>query len=79
MNPLVELGAEMVKRGHDFRILAQEEFRPLIEKRNVTYLHLDGDAGHVMKYLVTDYRNSMDFMIGCVHVRYLLGICERCS
>lgn len=24
VNPLVELGSEMVKRGHDFRILAQE-------------------------------------------------------
>lgn len=69
VNPLVELGAEMVKRGHDFRILAQEEFRPLIEKKNVTYLHLGGDAGHVMKYLVTDYKNSMDFMIGLMKLK----------
>ena len=49
VNPLVELGSEMIQKGHEFRILAQEEFRPLIEKKNVTYLHLDGDAGHVMK------------------------------
>ena len=28
VNPLVELGAEMVQKGHEFRILAQEEFRP---------------------------------------------------
>lgn len=33
VNPLVELGSEMVQKGHEFRILAQEEFRPLIEKR----------------------------------------------
>ncbi len=69
VNPLVELGSEMVKKGHDFRILAMEEFRPLIEKKNVTYLHLDGDADHVMKYLVTDYKNSMDFMIGLMKLK----------
>ena len=69
VNPLAELGSEMVKRGHDFRILAQEEFRPLIEKKNVTYLHLDGDAEHVMKYLVTDYKHSMDFMIGLAKLK----------
>lgn len=63
VNPLVELGSEMVKRGHDFRILAQEGFRPLIEKKNVTYLHLDGDTEHVMKYLVTDYKSSLCFPI----------------
>lgn len=69
VNPLVELGSEMVQKGHEFRILAQEEFRPLIEKKNVTYLHLDGDAGQVMKYLVTDYKNSMDFMIGLMKLK----------
>ncbi len=69
VNPLVELGSEMVQRGHEFRILAQEEFRPLIEQKNVTYLHLDGDAEHVMKYLVTDYKNSMDFMIGLMKLK----------
>ena len=25
VNPLVELGSEMVQKGHEFRILAQEE------------------------------------------------------
>lgn len=35
----------------------------------MTYLHLDGDAGHVMKYLVTDYKNSMDFMIGLMKLK----------
>ena len=69
VNPLADLGEEMVKRGHEFRILAQEAFRPLIEKKKVTYLHLDGDAEHVMKYLVTDYKNSMDFMIGLMKLK----------
>ena len=69
VNPLVELGSEMVKRGHEFRILAQEEFRPLIEEKNVTYLHLDGDADHVMKYLVTDYKSSIDFLIGLMKLK----------
>lgn len=69
VNPLVELGVEMNKRGHEFRILAQEQFRPLIEGKGVTYLHLDGDADHVMQYLVTDYKNSMDFMIGLLKLK----------
>ena len=69
VNPLVELGSELVKQGHEFRILAQEEFRPLIEKKKVTYLHLDGDAEHVMKYLVTDYKTSADFLIGLMKLK----------
>ena len=69
VNPLVELGAEMIKRGHTFRILAQESFRPLIEKKGVTYLHLDGDAEHVMKYLVTDYKTSIDFPLGLLKLK----------
>ena len=70
VNPLAELGSEMVKRGHDFRILAQEDFRTLIEKKNVTYLHLDGDADHVMKYLVTNYRTSLDFLTGLMKLKW---------
>ena len=69
VNPLVELGAKMIKRGHTFRILAQESFRPLIEKKGVTYLHLDGDAEHVMKYLVTDYKTSIDFPLGLLKLK----------
>ena len=69
VNPLVELGAEMIRRGHAFRILAQEEFRSLIEKKHVNYLHLDGDAAHVMQYLVTDYKTSIDFPIGLLKLK----------
>lgn len=69
VNPLAELGQEMVRRGHDFRILAQEAFRPLIEEKGVQYLHLDGDADRVMKYLVTDYKTSLDFLIGLIKLK----------
>ena len=69
VNPLVELGAEMIRRGHEFRILTQEAFRPLIESKGVTYLHLDGDADHVMQYLVTDYKTSLDFPIGLLKLK----------
>jgi len=33
VNPLAELGEEMTKRGHEFRILTSEAFRPLIESK----------------------------------------------
>ena len=29
VNPLVELGVEMNKHGHEFRILAQQQFRQI--------------------------------------------------
>ena len=64
VNPLVELGEEMIKRGHEFRILTSEAFRPLIESKGVTYLKLDTDADHVMQYLVAEYKTSIDFMKG---------------
>ena len=64
VNPLAELGKKMIKRGHEFRILTSEAFRPLIEDKGVTFLKLDTDADHVMKYLVTDYKTSIDFMKG---------------
>ena len=28
VNPLAELGEEMIRRGHEFRILTSEAFRP---------------------------------------------------
>ena len=64
VNPLAELGVEMIKRGHEFRILTHEAFRTLIENKGVTYFKLDTDADHVMQYLVAEYKTSMDFMRG---------------
>lgn len=61
MNPLAELGEEMIKRGHEFRILTHEAFRPLFENKGITYFKLDTDADHVMQYLVAEYKTSMDF------------------
>ena len=64
VNPLAELGEEMIKRGHKFQILTSEAFRPLIENKGVTFLRLDTDADHVMQYLVAEYKTSLDFMRG---------------
>ncbi len=61
VNPLAELGEEMIKRGHRFRILTSGAFRPLIESKGVKFILLDTDADHVMQYLVTDYKTSLDF------------------
>lgn len=69
VSPLVELGVDMVKRGHEFRICTSEAFRTLIEKKGIKYLHLSTDADHVMKYLVTEYKTSMDFMKGMFRLK----------
>ena len=69
INPLAELGEEMIRRGHVFRILTSEDFRPLIENKGVTFIKLDTDADHVMKYLVTDYKTSFDFVRGMFRLK----------
>lgn len=69
VNPLADLGMEMIRRGHTFRILAQEKFRSLIEGKGVTWLCLGGDADRVLKYLVTDYKTSMDFFFGLMKLK----------
>lgn len=69
VNPLAELGEEMIKRGHEFRILTSEGFRPLIESKGVTFLKLDTDADHVMQYLVAEYKTSIDFMKGMFRLK----------
>ena len=69
VNPLAELGGEMIKRGHEFRILTSEGFRPLIESKGVTFLKLDTDADHVMQYLVAEYKTSIDFMKGMFRLK----------
>ena len=69
VNPLAELGEEMIRRGHEFRILTSEAFRGLIESKGVTFIKLDTDADHVMKYLVTDYKTSLDFAKGMFRLK----------
>ncbi len=69
VNPLAELGEEMIRRGHEFRILTSEAFRGLIESKGVTFIKLDTDADHVMKYLVTDYKTSLDFTKGMFRLK----------
>ncbi len=69
VNPLAELGEEMIRRGHEFRILTSEAFQSLIEKKGVTFIKLDIDADRVMKYLVTDYKTSLDFVRGMFRLK----------
>lgn len=66
IQPLIELGVEMIERGHDFRVAGMEKFRCLAEEKNVPFIHLEGDADRVMKLLVTDFRKSTDFLTGCI-------------
>ena len=69
VEPLAELGKEMIRRGHGFRILTSEAFRPFIENKGVTFIKLDMDADHVMQYLVTDYKTSLDFARGMFRLK----------
>lgn len=64
VEPLIELGVEMMRRGHEFRVAAMEKFRQLCEARGVPFIHLDGDADYLMKLLVTDFKRGSDFVSG---------------
>lgn len=66
IQPLIELGVEMIERGYDFRVAGLEKFRPLSEEKGVPFLHLEGDADRVMQLLVTEYVKSTDFLTGCI-------------
>ncbi len=59
----------MIRRGHKFRILTSEAFRPLIERKGVTYIKLDTDADHVMRYLVAEYKTGLDFAKGMLKLK----------
>ena len=48
VNPLAELGEELIRRGHEFSILTSEAFRPLIENKGVRYIKLDTDADQIL-------------------------------
>lgn len=69
VDPLAELGEEMIRRGHQFRILTSVAFQQFIESKSVEFIPLDTDADHVMKYLVTDYRTSLDFTRGMFRLK----------
>ena len=47
VNPLAELGEEMIKRGHIFGILTSEAFCPLVESKGIKYLKLDIGANAI--------------------------------
>lgn len=80
VEPLIELGVEMIRRGHEFRVAALEKFRPLCEARHVPYIHLDGDADYFTKLLVTDYKKSTDFVTGYeTFYRSVPGIFDQIS
>lgn len=64
VEPLIELGVEMIRRGHEFRVAAMDAFEPLCIERHVPFVHLDGDADYFTKLMVTDYRTSKDFITG---------------
>ena len=33
VQPLIELGVKLRRRGHDFRVMAYEKFRPCVRRR----------------------------------------------
>lgn len=64
VQPLGELGVEMKRRGHDYRVASFEDFKLMIEEKGLEYIHLDGSAAKLTQYLITEYVKVSDFMPG---------------
>ena len=64
VQPFVELGVEMKKRGHDYRVASFEDFKPMIVSRGLKFIHLDGTAEKLTQYLITEYVKPADFLPG---------------
>ena len=64
VQPLAELGVEMKKRGHDYRVASFEDFKSMIVDKGLDYIHLDGSAEKLTKYLITEYVKPADFLPG---------------
>ena len=64
VQPLVELGVEMKRRGHDYRVASFEDFKPMIIDKGLEYIHLDGKAERLTQYLITEYVKPADFLPG---------------
>lgn len=64
--PFIELGRDMISRGHEFRLAAFEDFHSLADEAGVPYIHLDGSAEYLTQVLVTEYVKPTDFLPGCV-------------
>lgn len=64
--PFIELGRELIARGHDFRLAAFEDFHSLADTAGIPYIHLDGSAEYLTQVLVTEYVRPADFIPGCM-------------
>lgn len=54
VQPFVELGKEMVRRGHQFRIGAFPRFREYVEKSGLEFAPINGDGDLMMRLLLSE-------------------------
>ncbi len=66
VEPFIELGTELIQRGHAFQIATFDDFKYLARQKNVPFIHLDGSASDVMQDLVVDFVKTTDFVTGCI-------------
>ncbi|MBQ8160337.1 MAG: glycosyltransferase [Clostridia bacterium] len=78
VQPLIELGAEMKKRGHEYRVASFEDFRAMTEEKGLEFIHLDGNVAALTQYLITEYVKVSDFMPGYMKLyRAFPGILDQ--
>ena len=64
VQPFVELGKEMVKRGHSFKVAAFPRFREYVEENGLEFAPINGDGDLMMRLLLSECKDGLDYLKG---------------
>ena len=65
VEPFVNLGVEMRKRGHCFRVCCLPKFKAYVEENGLVFFPLDFDGDYMMRALLSECKDGMAYLDGC--------------
>lgn len=64
VQPFVELGKEMVKRGHSFKVAAFPRFKEYVEGSGLEFAPVNGDGDMMMRVLLSECKDGLAYLDG---------------
>ena len=64
VQPFVELGKELKRRGHQYRIGAFPRFREYVEENGLEFAPINGDGDLMMRLLLSECKDGLDYLKG---------------
>ena len=64
VKPFVELGKEMQRRGHRFKVAAFPRFRSYVEENGLEFAPINGDGDLMMRVLLSECRDGLAYLNG---------------